>query len=173
MRVINLVLSCCPTRRGGALRTLTAVDQAQLVQDIATRAAPARVLAERYGGSVEELRAFTAEHRDEILSAAEAAKREADSAEPTPGQLADLWITNKYQRLKRYQDVAEGAYDRLTFGTTDMPSAEYATVLREFRSYLMLAANELGQLLHRGAGDTGEGDVLSVDIQGIDMDNLR
>jgi hypothetical protein len=155
------------------VRRLTAVDTAQLIQEIATRAAPARVLAERYGAAVAELRAFTEAHREAIESAAEAAKRAEETAEPTPGQLDGLWITNKYERLRRYQDVAAGAYDRLTFGTDDMPSAEYATVLREFRSYLMLAANELGQLLHRGAGDSGDGDVLSVDIQGIDMDSLR
>lgn len=154
------------------MRALTALDTAQLVQEIATRAAPARVLAGRYEATTEELRAFTAEHLDEIRAAADQAAGQS-TTEPTPGQLSDLWITNKFERLKRYQDVADTAYDRLTFGTDDMPSAEYATVLREFRSYLMLAANELGQLLHRGAGDSGDGDTLSVDIQGVDMDNLR
>lgn len=87
---------------------------------------------------------------------------------PTPKQLDDLWLTNKFERLKRIQFLADGMYESIVSG------AYYgdATLMREYRSYLMLAANELGQLLHRGAGDSG-GDTLSVDIQGIDMENLR
>jgi hypothetical protein len=82
-----------------------------------------------------------------------------------------MWITNKAQRLQRLQRVADIAYDDIVSG--GLVGAELATAVREFRSYLTSAANELGQLLHRGAGDSGTGDYLSVELNGVDMDSLR
>lgn len=89
----------------------------------------------------------------------------------SPQQLADLWITNKFERLKRLQTVADETYKAIEQGTES--TAELAIITREFRSYLMLAANELGQLLHRGAGDAGTEDTLNINIAGVDMENLR
>lgn len=99
-------------------------------------------------------------------------KPDENPAEVTPQQLADLWITSKFERLKRMQQVAEVTEKLIGYGTQLAP-AELATAIREYRSYMMLAANELGQLLHRGAGDSGEGDSLNVSIQGVDMDTMR
>lgn len=144
-----------------------------MIHAIAAREGTARELAVRFGISVDELKTFAAANREALE--AERRRLETPEAEKaiTPAQLGDLWITNKYERLKRLQEVAEDTYDSILHHSGGLTSAEYSTVVREFRSYLMLAANELGQLLHRGAGDSGEGDSLSVEITGVNMDSLR
>jgi hypothetical protein len=147
---------------------------AEMVRAIAAREGTVRELAERFETTPEELRAFTTKH----LEAIKAAKEKLDnppppSDEPTPDELKGLWISNKYERLKRMQTIAEAAYEILTDNAAGMTPAEYATAMRELRSYMMLAANELGQLMHRGSGESGEGNVLSVEIGGVDMDSLR
>lgn len=150
-------------------------ERQELIYTIAIRAGTAREIAERYGTTTTELRRFVADNREAIE--AEQRRQEgpedpqADAATLTPTQLEDLWITNKFERLKRLQQVSEKTEEMITSG--GMSVAEMTMAVREFRSYLMLAANELGQLLHRGSGDAGTGDSLSVDIQGIDMENLR
>lgn len=153
---------------------MTPYERQSLINDIATRAGTARELAAKHHMDVTDLRSFAETH----MPAIEAAKRRLEAPEETteapdivtPKQLDDLWITNKFQRLKRLQAVADYTEKMITDGA--MTPAELATAVREFRSYLMLAANELGQLLNRGAGDTStEG--LSIDIAGVDMDNLR
>jgi hypothetical protein len=85
--------------------------------------------------------------------------------------LDELWITNKFERLKRLQDLAELQFQDAAHG--DLVGADLSTALREFRSYLALAANELGQLLHRGSGESGTHEMLNVNIEGIDMEQLR
>lgn len=147
-------------------------DRADILLAIASRQYKAKELANRFGVSVQTLRDYVAANREAL----EATRRridaaETDNADVSPEQLDTLWITNKYERLKRLQMVADHTYDAIQDG--GMTSAEYATVIREFRSYLMLAANELGQLLHRGAGDSGTGDTLSVEINGVNLDSLR
>lgn len=144
------------------------VDRDKLVVDIATRAGTAIELARWYDVTKDWLVRFVADNRQLIeetatrLALPEAEEAPADIVTPT--QLDELWITKKFERLKRIQDIAEKLEN----------SASYdAMAAREFRSYLTLAANELGQLLHRGAGDSGDGDVLSVNIQGVDMETLR
>ena len=151
---------------------LTPTDRAQLIRAIASREGNAKALSERYGYTTDQLRAFVAENRAEVAAMAEAlAQQETVSDVVTPTQLDDLWITNKFQRLRRLQDLAEVQYRDAATG--NLEGVELSTALREFRSYLALAANELGQLLHRGSGDGGSGDVLSVDFQGVDPDNLK
>ncbi len=148
-------------------------DRLALIQDIAIRAGTAKEIAKWYGVTVAELKAFTAEHLVEIEAYA-IAHPEAEpesTGEPDPTQLADLWITNKFERLKRLQALADKQYKECQSGR--LIGAELATGLREFRSYLALAANELGQLLHRGSGDSAEGETLEVDIKGVDMNALR
>jgi len=147
---------------------LTPTDTALLLNDIATRAGTGQQIAGWYGMTIPELRAFTADNMDKLTELRESLAETAQAADAetvTPTQLDDLWITNKFERLRRLQDVAEILYDQRKLGD--------AVTMREFRSYLMLAANELGQLLHRGSGEAGTGDTLSVDIQGVDMDTLR
>jgi len=147
---------------------LSVADAALLINDIALRAGTASELAAMYDVDVEELRVFAENNMDAIKIAKEHYERTSEETEvteqPTPTQLDDLWITQKFQRLWRIQKIAE----RL-----EKDAGYDAMAAREFRSYLMLAANELGQLLHRGSGDSGTGDTLSVDIQGVDMDALR
>lgn len=152
---------------------MTPATRSELIYAIATRRLNARKLAELYECTVDELRLFVEANKPAI----EAEHRrlteppQEDPAAVSPSQLDELWISNKFERLKRLQKVADDSYDQL-FGA-GMTPAEYATAMREFRSYLMLAANELGQLLHRGSGDAGTGDSLSVSIEGVDMDALR
>lgn len=143
-----------------------------LVFDIATRARTTKQLMEEYQCTKEDLKAFVATNRMAI----ELAKQEREpstmewtgSDDVTPTQLSDLWITNKFDRLKRLQVVADLAYKAIEAG-----SYGDSTLLREFRSYLTLAANELGQLLHRGAGDAADGEMVTYEFKGIDLDNLR
>lgn len=154
------------------MRGMTTADRLALINAIALREGTARQLSKRFNLPVADLRDFLEANRAAIEQASSAhlysASEPENGAMPTPKQLDDLWLTNKFERLKRIQFLADGMYDSIVSG------AYYgdATLMREYRSYLMLAANELGQLLHRGAGDSG-GDTLSVDIQGIDMENLR
>jgi len=150
------------------MNELDDVDREKLIADIATRAGTASELAKWYDVTKEWLVQFVEDNRTLIEAMAERLKLEEPEEAPdhvvTPTQLDELWITKKFERLKRIQGIAE----RL------QKDAGYdAMAAREFRSYLTLAANELGQLLHRGAGEAGDGDVLSVNIQGVDMETLR
>lgn len=158
------------------MRELSLVDRQSLINAIASREGTARELAKWYDTTPTELRAFVEDNREAIeiaRQAIEIAEEEntASLADVTPKDLADLWISNKVARLQRYEVICNYLFDMIqskkVFGT------DLSTALREFRSYAMAAANELGQLLHRGAGDSGDGDTLSVDIVGINPENLR
>lgn len=151
---------------------MSADDRQSLIADIASREYTASQMAVRYGIPVPDLRQFVDKHKAAIEAERRRIDEPEDSTTVTPTQLDDLWIGNKFERLVRLQTVAEKTYDSIVHGEAMNP-AEQAIVIREFRSYLMLAANELGQLLHRGSGDAGTGDVLSVDIAGVDMEMLR
>lgn len=141
-----------------------------LITAIAKRDLTARQLAQRYNVSTHALRRFVADNRGTIEATHEALQTPVHIV--TPMQLEDLWITNKFERLKRLQSVAEETYEAI-INSSNISPAEFSTVVREFRSYLMLAANELGQLLHRGSGDSADGEILNVRIDGVDMDQLR
>lgn len=155
-----------------AMERMTVSQRHALIHSIAKREGTARELAQWYGTTPEELRDFVEANRPAIQAEAQRLEEPPPAADLSPTDLDGLWITKKFERLKRLQEVADDSYNQLTDSAGMLP-AEYATAMREFRSYLMLAANELGQLLHRGSGDSGTGDTLSVDIQGIDMENLR
>jgi hypothetical protein len=144
---------------------LTPDEASELIRDIATRAGTAKTLARQYGCTVAELRTFTETYRAEI----EAYADEPPEAflDPSPTELTDLWITNKFERLRRIQAIADATLEVISNGGVDQ------ALLREYRSYLALAANELGQLLHRGSGESAEGETLEVDIVGVDKDAMR
>lgn len=153
---------------------LSDVDRLRLIDDIARRAGTAKRLGKLYGMSMSELQSFVEDNREQLEIAREAAELDAlenqdppttRDSQPTPTQLSELWITNKFERLLRYQRVAEALYKNAKYGD------QVAT--REFRTYLRAAAEELGQLLNRGAGEAADGDVLSVDIKGVNMETLR
>jgi hypothetical protein len=153
---------------------LSDVDRLRLIDDIARRAGTAKRLAKLYGISINELQTFVDDNKEQLEIVREAAELDAlenkefkdpKSTQPTPTQLSELWITNKFERLLRYQQVAEALYKNAKYGD------QVAT--REFRTYLHAAAEELGQLLNRGAGEAADGDVLSVDIKGVNMESLK
>lgn len=149
---------------------LSAVDRALLINALAFKERTITQLCADYAASRDEIIAFGNSHREHIEQLrmqGQDTEPERKSSEPTPTQLDQLWITNKFERLKRLQAVADKLY-----ASIDTLGADAVTV-REFRSYLLLVANELGQLLHRGAGDSADADTLRVDITGIDMETLR
>lgn len=155
---------------------LTSVDRQRLIIAIASKEWTASELALQFGHTIEDLRTFTSNNIEAIELAHEELLDKAednalsnvdpqDSAEVTPTQLDDLWITKKFERLWRYQRIADALFDMACSGDS--------VATREVRSYMRAAADELGQLLHRGAGESGENDYLSVDIQGVDMGALQ
>lgn len=156
--------------------TLSAADRELLLNALARREGSARELCDWYQLTREQLKQFVTDHRVELEARREAAEQE-DATEPvdpsvvTPRQLDELWISNKAARLTRYQEVSDLLYKDLIRGR--LSGSELATAAREFRSYAQLAANELGQLLHRGAGDTADGDSLSLDVAGVNIDSMR
>lgn len=150
------------------IEELTTDERTGLLIDIASRAAGANVLAKQYGCTVDELKQFVSDNAVALAGMRERMERE-ETERPdvvTPTQLDELWIANKFERLARYQAIADRLY-------AEAEVSNDATVLRELRSFMLAAANELGQLLHRGSGESGTGDTLSVDIQGVDIDQLR
>jgi hypothetical protein len=155
------------------MERLSKLDRQILINAIANREGNARELAERFNTTVSDLKVFVADNKPAIEAAQKRLSGEAEQRpeELTPTQLDELWIGKKFERLRRLQEVAEAQYNSIQQG--HLLPAEMTTAVREFRSYLALAANELGQLLHRGAGEAAEGDTLGVDIQGVNMDDLR
>jgi hypothetical protein len=159
------------------MRYPTAMDEptaARLVKAIALREGNIRELCAQYELTREELESFADDHANEILRVRDEASTEDDqeSDEPTPADLDDLWISKKVERLARYQTIANHLYEDLAFNRGGLSDGEFSTCLRELRFYMTAAANELGQLLHRGSGDTGS-DELNVNMSGINIDNLR
>lgn len=151
-------------------------EEQKLIYAIALRLCTGRQLAALFHTTVADLRVFVADNQERITKARERFENpEADNGKALssiePGQLSDLWITNKYERLRQIQYGAEKMKDYIEAG--GLAPTEFATAVRELRAYMTAAASELGQLLNRGAGDQGDGSYLSVDIQGVDMENLR
>lgn len=151
---------------------MTDADRIRLINAIASREGTAKQLSKTYGYSLDELKDFVSVNIEAIELAREALltideeKEDEVTDEPTPQQLDDLWITNKFERLYRYQKVCD-AIARHKYWEQDN------VALREYRSYLRAAAEELGQLLHRGSGDAGSGDTVSYEIDGIDLTRLQ
>lgn len=150
------------------MEDLNEEDRANLISDIATRAGTTKELCLWYDIGKAELQTFVDSNRVAIELAKQEHQESAFPDQVSPAQLGDLWISNKFERLQRLQFVADLAYDAIQAGAFGD-----STLLREFRSYLTLAANELGQLLHRGAGDAADGDVVTYEFKGIDLDNLK
>lgn len=150
---------------------MTELDKAQLKHAIACREGTINALCARFKLTKDELHEFFALHEVEIrdMREREHDRDRSDAGEPSPTELDQLWITKKVERLWRMQQIADGIYTEIKryklYGD--------AVLIREFRSYLQLAANELGQLLHRGSGDSAAGDTLSVSLPGVDVDALR
>lgn len=146
-------------------------ERQELIHAIASKEETAEELAERFGYSVAELRAFTKRNMKAIKLASEALEEDISSSEPidvvTPQSLSEMWISNKTDRLKRYEMIANRLFEYAISKNPD------ATVLREFRFYLMAVANELGQLLHRGSGESADGDKLQVEFLGVDPNAFK
>ena len=138
-------------------------DREALIYEIASRNFTAKELASKYSTDIATLKAFVEENREEIEETRQE-EFESDDEDLTPSQLKELWITNKYERLKRYQKVADKLLN---------VKVHDATSLRELRSYMRYAAEELGQLLHRGAGQNADDSSVKFEIEGIDMEKLQ
>lgn len=151
---------------------LTPEDEQDLIRDIATRAGTAAEIASWYGFTKAELSAYVEAHRPQLERAREKAEAPPElPAEPSPVELDELWITNKHERIKRAQECADILYRDIRANSYE--GAELATALREFRSYCVWVSNELGQLMHRGAGDAGTGDSLAIELDGVNLDTMR
>lgn len=138
----------------------------ELMRALALREGTASQLSKRFDMTVDALHDFVEEHKDKLEALRAEQPDDLDDAELSPEQLSSLWITNKYERLRRYQSVADQLLKYIKKGGAD------ATNLREFRTYLNYAAQELGQLLNRGAGAAEEHNV-SYTVTGVDMEKLQ
>ena len=150
---------------------LSTADRITLLNAIASREGTASQISKWYGIPVPDLKAFVKANKDELERIREEllANEADETTDPGTVSVADLdkmWITQKPARIARLQHIAELLFEEAKRDPTD------STILRELRSYLQLVANELGQLLHRGAGDSGS-DALNVEIFGVDMEKLR
>lgn len=174
----------------------------QIIHAVALREGTARELSERFSMPVAALRAFVAEYEDSIRHIAEEAAWEAEKAAEeatqakkrkeriaaagfdyeeidsvsafpddvvSPADLDELWISKKTERLKRYQIIA----DQLMWACTSRSGkGADATNLRELRSFMRYAAEELGQLLHRGSGEMGDNSTVNYTLPGVDFEDL-
>jgi hypothetical protein len=133
--------------------------KAALIRDLASGEYTAKELAEKYRCQTVELRAFVDMYRAEL----EEVRHEMERiALLTDGD--GLWVTSKKERLRRYQQVLEIL---LPAASTLDPM-----VIREIRSYLNDIADELGQLLNRGAGENNEDVMTNYTINGVDPKDL-
>lgn len=141
----------------------------QLIEDVALRRGTAQELSDKYAVPINELREWAKENQFLLKLAAKTFEEEQEklSETVTPKQLSELWISKKFDRLLRYQKIADALELLIDEGSTD------PTVLREFRSYCLAAANELGQLLHRGAGESSDGATVRYNFGNVDMDALK
>lgn len=133
--------------------------KAALIRDLASGEHTAGELAEKYKCQVAELRAFVDMYRTELEAVRHEMERVALMTD------ADgLWVTSKKERLRRYQQVLEIL----------LPAASTldSMVIREIRSYLKDIADELGQLLNRGAGENNEDVQTNYTVNGIDPKDL-
>lgn len=159
---------------------LSEEETTELCTQIASRAVTAAQLMDAWNLSYDELNAFVDVYRKRLEVMRTRIEKGLPPEEPppqleadvvTPDQLDALWITNKYERLRRYQELADIVYqDARDSGLT---GADLSTALREFRSYLTTVANELGQLMHRGSGERADGDSVSYNITGVDMETMK
>lgn len=154
----------------------------EIIHAIALREGTARELAARFDMPVAALRAFVSEHEDSIRLIAEQAEFEAQRAAEdaalaeemeasrpdlvSPAALDELWISKKTERLRRYQIISDQLFEYARAGSTD------ATILRELRSFMRYAAEELGQLLHRGSGEMPENSTVNYTLPGVNMEDL-
>lgn len=141
----------------------------QLIEDVALRRGTAQELSEKYAIPVEDLREWAKENKLLLKLAVKAFEEEQEKLNETvtPTQLNELWLAKKFDRILRYQIIADKLYEEIMEGSQD------PTVLREFRSYCLAAANELGQLLHRGSGEAGDGATVNYKIEGVNMDAMK
>lgn len=154
---------------------MTDAERQALIVAIAGREGTTEQLCEWYGYTPKQLRAFVKDNKESLTIARLAIQTqeelEGEEGQPlelvTPEQLSDLWITKKIERLTRLQLVADKLFEMAQDGSSD------STVLRELRAYMNAAAQELGQLLHRGSGESGTGDMLTVNIPGVDPESFR
>lgn len=137
----------------------------ELIAAIASKQHTGAQLAEMFGRTVPQIRKFVEDNRKEIEAAHLLMNLLQDELPLDDESGPKLWITDKNKRLLIYQKMAELLFvsARITFD---------ATVLRELRSYMYYAAQELGQLQHRGSA-TGDGNTTTYEIPGLNLELLQ
>jgi hypothetical protein len=140
----------------------------ELIAAIASKDYTAGELSRMFDMPVSELKRFVERNRKELeaaRAAIELAREEIDESADDDRVAPVLWIRDQTKRLRIYQTMVEMLYvgARITFDST---------VLRELRSYMYYAAQELGQLQHRGSAG-GDGTTASYELIGVDMEQLR
>lgn len=152
--------------------TLTETRRHALLNAIVSREYTGRQLAKQFGLPLSWLKQFVDDNKEELEERRLALEqRSTEDGEPGPEELDEYWITKKLERTERYQEVADMLRDSIVTGK--LTGTDMATALREYRSYMLAVANEYGQLLHRGAGDAGEGDTMAIEIGGVNMDSMK
>ena len=151
------------------LSDLDPVDLAFFMLDLAGRAGTIDELAAWYECTEDEISVFVEDNRSALTQLRDRMTEtkpitEEDNKLPEVTSINELWISSKLSRLQRLQKFADDLYAQ---GPYD------AVTAREFRAYLMLAANELGQLLHRGSGDDTNSQGMNVSFGLVDMEKLK
>lgn len=140
----------------------------ELIAAIASKDYTADELSKMFEMTRRQLERFVDENREELEEARDAierAREELEEGEDDERAAPLLWIRDQTKRLRIYQTMVERLYvgARLTFDST---------ILRELRSYMYYAAQELGQLQHRGSSG-GDDTSVTYDLVGVDLERLR
>jgi hypothetical protein len=157
-----------------------------LIRDIAKRALTVKQLAIRYKLDPTDVRDFAQEHLEEIkeenqrqlaeeerkllsqlnrITRLAALENLTDTEEEEDRKtISSLWVSSKYERLKRYQFVLE--HMLLNFSLDPV-------LIREIRSYLNDVAEELGQLPNRGTASDNEESVVKYTLEGVNLEDLQ
>ncbi|HEY9659611.1 MAG TPA: hypothetical protein V6C65_14220 [Allocoleopsis sp.] len=115
-------------------------------------------LAEKYAVSPSAISQFKARHLDEIL----------EIAKDIENKVADLWVTNKRNRLAEYQQSLEDLEEFIetagkSYAMTDLQRTKFVA--------LKAVAEELGEL--KPQVQVNNSPIVNYRIDGVDMENLR
>lgn len=129
-----------------------------LMQDIAARDLSWADLSKKYRFTEPSIRKFAKTNKTAIK------RIKSEEKDQYPG----LWIADKASRLAEYQAAAEKLAENNWSGLDGV-------ALREWRFTMRAVAEELGHLMMRGKGTTGDGDAekaMTYTVEGVDLENL-
>ncbi len=134
----------------------------KLVRDIALSNKTERVLAEEYDCAPSSINEFKQRHASEINAVREDAENE----------FAGLWIADKQNRIKVYEEQIEHITDRIEEGRLGKLAEDEAALLRLVQSGLKSVAEEMGQLTARVAVQGEVGARVTHEVVGLDPKDL-